>query len=114
VTSPRARRRLKFASAIAAMMVMGTLALATVGRADDRQAPECLTSTKSVIYRAYGYDHFVRLANTCPSVVRCELSTATLPAQDVTLDPGEHKELLLRRGSPARAFEYSLVCTGGD
>ena len=80
-------------------------------RADDRQAPECLQVEKSVIYRAYGYDHFVHLNNTCQAALSCELSTATLPAQHVHLESGAQKEIMLRRGSPARTFDYTLRCS---
>jgi hypothetical protein len=109
--SPSNVRRLKLCAALVSLGVL--VGFSVTGRADDRQAPECLQSNKTVIYRAFGYDHIVELRNTCPSAVRCELSTAADPAQSVALEPGEDKHLLLRRGSPAREFDYRLVCHGG-
>ena len=108
------RRKLRGRVLWAASVILGVLVLVSVhGRADNRQAPDCLQSNKTVIYRAFGYDHIVELRNSCPSGVHCELSTSTEQAQSVTLEPGEDKHLLLRRGSPAREFDYRLVCTGG-
>lgn len=105
-------RKLCMVACLAAPVGLFAVAALAAGqvRADDRQAPECLQVQKRVIYRAYGYDHFVHLNNTCPRALACELSTATLPAQRVHLDSGEQKEIMLRRGSPARAFNYLLRC----
>jgi len=108
--SPWNIRGLKFWPALIVLGVMGTVRL---GHADDRQAPDCLLANKTVLYRAYGYDHMVELRNTCPSTVSCELSSDGTEAQQVVVEPSEQKHLLLRRGSPAREFEYRLVCTGG-
>lgn len=99
--------------AAAAALLLSSLAPIHSTHADDRQAPECVLATKSVVYRAFGYDHIVRVENTCAHAMSCRVSTEGAPEQTVELEAGEHKEALLRRGSPAREFDYRLVCTEG-
>ena len=92
-------------------MLLTSLALTPLFAQADYEGPECVTHRPHVIYQAYGYTHFVALENTCEEAVTCQLRTSATNAElRVELNEGEQKEIVTRRGSPARAFSVTLRC----
>ncbi len=74
--------------------------------------PACIHWLPIVRYRAYGYDHVVRLESKCDKPASCTVSTNVNPTPvSGTLPAGGRIELLTFNGSPARTFVPSILCT---
>ncbi len=75
------------------------------------EGPDCVTHRGHVIYQAYGYTHFVAIENGCEEAVSCRVRTSATSAEvRVRLDASSSKEIVTRRGSPAREFAVTLRC----
>jgi hypothetical protein len=60
---------------------------------------------------AAAFNHFVILRNECGHRARCQVATDVNPeAQLVDLDPGQTREVLTFRESPARVFTPRVHC----
>ncbi len=71
----------------------------------------CVAVRTEAIYSGYGYNHVVRLSNTCGKPMRCEVRTAATPEPvRVDLAKDEEKELTTFRGSPASEVSASVKC----
>jgi hypothetical protein len=110
--------RTAFTLGLSSAAILGSVALsavrahsqATSGVAGDR--PECAIVTSRARMQAYGFDHVVRIQNTCPSPLSCSVTTDVNPtASRASLQPGETTEVLMWRGSPASAFTAHVDCT---
>jgi hypothetical protein len=74
-------------------------------------APECVKHRTEARYRNLGYDHLVYVRNGCDKRVVCRVSTSVNSEPiEVSLNPGEERELLTWRGSPAREFTARVAC----
>ncbi len=74
--------------------------------------PPCITWMPIVRYRAYGYDHIVRLESKCDKPSSCSVTTnANATPVSGTLPAGGRIELQTFTGSPARSFIPSVLCT---
>ena len=105
--------------ALLALTALSALALgarAEPPRDDDapaQQSPDtCAAVTPVARYIGYGYDHVVSLKNGCSRPVTCEVWTDVDPQPHHTLSaqPGETREVVVRRGSPAREFKPEKKC----
>lgn len=73
--------------------------------------PSCVTYFTQVIYRAYGYDHWVIIRNDCAAVAHCVVRTDVNPNPIETyVAPDSTKRVLTFRGSPSREFRASVSC----
>lgn len=82
-----------------------------VDDADLREPPECIEYSGFTQYGAIGYDHIIYVHNQCDERATCAVSTNIDPTPiRIELAPGEHQEVVTRRGSPAREFEPHLRC----
>jgi hypothetical protein len=73
--------------------------------------PACVKQRTEARYRNLGYDHLVHLRNGCDARVACRVSTNVNPEPaELTLSPGEERELVTWRGSPAREFTARVSC----
>ncbi|MCA9629783.1 MAG: hypothetical protein KC766_19050 [Myxococcales bacterium] len=71
----------------------------------------CVEYSTQVIYKNYGYDHWVHLRSACEKPVTCHASSDSNPSgADRALDPGESASLLMFRGSPASEFQATVSC----
>ena len=86
-------------------------ALALAGDvAGDR--PACVRASASSVMTAFGYDHVVRIENTCAHPVRCLSHTSSAPSPvESILERDSSTELSLFRGSPASEFSATVECT---
>jgi hypothetical protein len=74
-------------------------------------APECVKHRTEARYRNLGYDHLVHVQNGCDERVVCRVSTSVNSEPvEVGLSPGEEREVLTWRGSPAREFTTRIAC----
>ena len=95
------------------VMVAGGLALLSTAHAADRSdtSVACVSSWGESRYRNLGYDHIVHLKNRCEKSALCRVSTNVNPDPvEGTVAPGEERELLTFRGSPARDFVPKVDC----
>jgi len=75
------------------------------------EAPECVKHRTEARYRNLGYDHLVHVLNTCTRRVACRVSTNVNPEPaELTVNPGEEREVVTWRGSPAREFTARVAC----
>ena len=101
---------------LAGLLAVGLLTvppLSLTARAADRSSTSlaCVEAWGEAIYRNLGYDHIVHVKNGCEKPVLCAISTNVNPdAQKVTVPPGEEREVLTFRGSPARSFVPKVDC----
>jgi hypothetical protein len=85
--------------------------VAKTARAAAPPGPACLVVTSEARYGGYGYNHLVRIANSCEEAVLCTVSTDVNPApEQVTVPPNEAREVVTFRGSPAREFVPLVRC----
>lgn len=71
----------------------------------------CVEYSTQVVYKNYGYDHWVALRSACKRPVRCHLASDSNPGGvDRSLDPGASTSVLLFRGSPASEFTARVSC----
>lgn len=78
-------------------------------------SPACVSARAEVRYANYGYDHYVVVTNGCATLARCEVTTDVAPAAaSLSVPPGESRELLTFRGSPASEFHAKVGCRLGD
>jgi len=93
--------------------IVGAATLLSTARAADRAdtSVACVSSWGESRYRNMGYDHIVHLRNGCQKTVLCRVTTNVNPdTVEGTLAPGEERELLTFRGSPAREFVPKVDC----
>jgi hypothetical protein len=105
-----ARRTSRFlgilVTAVAAFPLLSTARAA----GESNTSLACVEAWGESRYRV-GYDHIVHLRNRCEKTVVCRVSTNVNPDPVVgTLAPGEERELLTFRGSPARDFVPKVDC----
>lgn len=73
--------------------------------------PKCVQVSAQAMYRAYGYDHIVVIANGCEAAMRCSVVTNVNPqAAVVVVSPGKSEDVVTFRGSPAREFQADVSC----
>lgn len=113
------RFRHRFVRLIPARLVAGILLSCGIlfgpGSANaepSEQAPKrCVEVATRSRYVPYGYDHIVVLKNTCAKAKKCVVKTDATPKPQTVLVPGKKtKEVVTRRGSPARTFSPDVVC----
>lgn len=96
------------------LLVLSVLALPLVALAQTRvvgERPDCVHATAIARYGAMAYDHWVHVENTCPSAVRCTVSTDVNPTPTaIELDPGQSRDVATFHGSPATAFVATVEC----
>jgi hypothetical protein len=74
-------------------------------------APACVKHRAEARYRNLAYDHLVHVRNACGERVVCRISTNVYPLPvELSLTPGEGREVLTWRGSPAREFTALVAC----
>lgn len=110
------RIRIAVVAAIAGLASLALPALAGVAvpaRAQDQGGgtPSCIDYSGYARYRAYGYDHIVRVHNGCDKQARCDVWTNVTPDKHhISLQPDDTQEVVTRVGSPARAFTPRVSC----
>ena len=96
---------------LAAALLGGAMILAGPARADT-QGPDCVSVTKQTPYQGYGYTHIVHIANGCDYEVSCSVaSNVDTEPHAVTVPEAESRDVVLRRGSPAREFDANVRCS---
>lgn len=74
--------------------------------------PACVSARAEARMQAYGFDHFVAARNGCDQPVECSVTTSVNPSPTVLeLAPGQSRETLMWRGSPASTFVANVDCT---
>lgn len=107
LTTTRART-----SRLLGLLVITGIPLLSTARAADgsNTSLACVDAWGESRYRS-GYDHIVHLRNRCQKTVVCRVSTNVNPEPvEGTVAPGEERELLTFRGSPARDFIPKVDC----
>jgi hypothetical protein len=73
--------------------------------------PPCVKVQTQAIFSGAGYNHVVGIENGCARAADCEVSTDVAPEKlAVTVPPGESRELVTFRGSPASEFKAVVKC----
>ena len=112
------RLRLVFAALFAGLALVALPVVAQddgEGGGGSGETPSCIDYRAVARYRAYGYDHIVRVTNGCDKRARCEVWTDVTPEKHrIALRPEETEEVLTRTGSPARAFTPRVSCELDD
>jgi hypothetical protein len=99
-------------TATLAALALTTAALVAGADSPPPPAKVCVASIAEARYRNYGYDHLVRLTNSCDVPSECAVSTNVAPgAVKATVPAGQTVEVLTFRGSPAPTFTHQAVCT---
>lgn len=101
------------AAALFALLVMSTAALALAQSRVEVQGgrPSCVDVRAEARMQAYGWDHYVEVRNGCPQPMRCQVSTSVNPTPvAMSLAPGEAREAMMWRGSPASVFTANVEC----
>jgi hypothetical protein len=110
-------RRLRIA--VVSCLVCTWVLASSASADDDGEAPnkkpsdvsKCVKVRTEALYVAYGYDHHVHLTNGCDKAVRCEVTTSSNPEPTTAaLAAGEHKDIVMFRGSPASAVNANVKC----
>lgn len=105
---------------VALIAGLALVAVPVVAQDDDEGGggsgtPSCIDYEAIARYRAYGYDHVVRVTNGCEKRARCEVWTSVTPEKHrIDLRPDETEEVLTRTGSPAREFTPRVSCQLAD
>lgn len=101
-------RRTAFAALVVLSAVAGVRAEPNAPKAE---APACVKHRAEARYRNLGYDHLVHVSNGCDRPVACRVSTNVNPDPvEIALSPGESREVVTWRGSPAREFTARVAC----
>jgi len=100
------------------------VALTSNAIADDGENPkdskpgdvsQCVKVRTEALYVAYGYDHHVHVTNGCDKAVRCAVTTSANPdPTTVSLASGEHRDIVMFRGSPASVVNAQVKCKAAD
>lgn len=86
-------------------MLLPTLALA------QGNLPDCVHVRAEARWGAAAYNHIVVVENTCGSLARCQVATNVNPERTrVDVPPGQTREVVTFRGSPARVFTPRVSC----
>ena len=86
-------------------------ALAQAGLEVTGTRPQCVAVRAEARMQAYGFDHFVAVRNGCAQPVVCTVTTSVNASPTaVQLAPGESRETLTWRGSPASVFTANVDC----
>jgi hypothetical protein len=97
-------------SRLATFLVCATLSL-VVSAEEPPKFPTCIDVSASAPYTGAGYDHIVSLSNGCQRAAACRVMTDVSPhSVDVSLAPGDARDVLTYRGSPARTFRARVSC----
>jgi hypothetical protein len=97
------------------LLLLGALALAAPEASTADAKPACVLARAEARYGAYGYDHWVMVANGCVRSASCSVVTDVSPETVVVDVPkGESRDVLTFRGSPAREFHARVRCKLGD
>ena len=98
------RRALRFFG-IALFVSVPALVLA------QNQVPDCVNVSAHAPYGSAGYNHVVRIENTCEREVRCQVATNVNPeAVSAVVGAGATREVVTFLGSPAREFTPRVSC----
>jgi hypothetical protein len=96
---------------LAAMVLAAAASAVGTARSGPAKHVTCVDAWPEARYRNYGYDHIVHLINRCDVRMSCQVATNVNPsATPVALAPGEKREVLTFRGSPAREFTPTARC----
>lgn len=96
--------------ALAVLVVWLVPALALAGDVAGER-PDCVHASATAVMTAFGYDHVVRIENTCSSAMRCLSHTSSAPSPvESVIERDSHTELSLFRGSPASEFSATVAC----
>jgi hypothetical protein len=96
------------------LVVSLALALSSHAAAGQR-ADKCIRYWDEVRYGALAFNHIVHVANSCPAVADCVVSTDVNPEpQDVEVGGHSEVEVVTFIGSPARTFQSRVKCTMRD
>jgi hypothetical protein len=94
---------------IAAIVALSFLSIARAAEGSNTSLA-CVDAWGESRYRS-GYDHIVHLRNRCQKTVLCRVWTNVNPEPiEGTVAPGEEREVLTFRGSPAREFVPKVDC----
>lgn len=102
-------RRARAVSALLLALSVPALALGQVRVVGER--PDCVRASAVARFGAMAYDHWVHVENTCPTTVRCTVSTDVNPSPTaLELEPGQQRDVATFHGSPASAFVATVAC----
>lgn len=97
-------------SRLATLFLSSTLCLGA-SAAEPSKFPACIGVRASAPYTGAGYDHIVTLTSSCEKSAACHIVTDVSPqAIDVSLAPGDSRDVLTYRGSPASTFRARVSC----
>lgn len=81
------------------------------GPSGGAQVPECIEYSGQARYGAYGYDHVVHVRNGCERRARCQVWTSVDSERHaISVAAGDTRDVVTRRGSPARGFRPYARC----
>ncbi|MCC7541899.1 MAG: hypothetical protein IT379_37110 [Deltaproteobacteria bacterium] len=106
--------RVHVLAAACSAMVIGavSVALAAYDIEAGGSRPACVRAAGEARYRVVGYDHLVRVENTCDRRARCEVWTDVNTTRvAVALAPTQSTEVVTFSESPARTFRPTVECT---
>ena len=103
---------------IALRLALGLSALSQLGAAPVElrdtavSAEHCTSITPTSVYSGLGYNHVVKVVNSCEKTVTCEVWTDVDPDPKHTLSvaAGAEGSVVTRRGSPAQSFRAAGKC----
>lgn len=73
--------------------------------------PPCVRFVAEARYRGIGYEHLVHIANGCPRLAACVITTDVNPdAIEARIDAESTATVLTYRGSPASTFVANVSC----
>ncbi len=73
--------------------------------------PPCVRFVAEARYRGIGYEHLVHIANGCPRLALCVITTDVNPdAIEARIDAESTATVLTYRGSPASTFVANVRC----
>lgn len=99
---------------MALLMVLTTVALVTAARSTvfaQNDRPDCVEVEGVARWAAASFNHWVVVHNRCEEPVRCTVATDVSPEPHrLDVPAGQRREVLTRRGSPARSFAPRVQC----
>jgi len=110
------RRSIAVLLVVLGSSVVGPAALAPSPASTQEVAgtrPDCVTVRAEPRMQAFGWDHIVTVENGCEEAVSCSVATDVNPSPTlVSVPPGETRDTLMWRGSPASVFRAMVDCLG--
>lgn len=109
---PVVRSRILASCLVATVVGTASVAIAAYDLEAGGNRPACVRAAGEARYRVVGYDHWVKVENTCERRAHCQVWTDVNPTRvEVRLAPTESTELITFRESPARVFRPTVECT---